>query len=165
MVMACSRRKDAASSYRWNQWATAQRTFRPRAAEACACRDAGGASRGTRRATWRAVYPCRMSTVSTPSESLRAAIARHRGALDAIMRRYMATNPRLFGSVARGDATPDSDIDLLVDLLPGGGNELLRVSGIAEELTVLLGARVDVVATSLLRGEVSSSALADAVAV
>ncbi len=81
------------------------------------------------------------------------------------MYRYAATNPRLFGSVARGDATPDSDIDLLVDLLPGNGNELLRVSGIAEELTVLLGVRVDVVAASLLRGEVSSSALADAVAV
>lgn len=106
-----------------------------------------------------------MSTASPRSELLRAAIAGRRGALDAIMRRYAANNPRLFGSVARGDATPDSDIDLLVDLLPGGGNELLRVSGIAEELTVLLGVRVDVVATSLLRGEVSSTALADAVAV
>lgn len=106
-----------------------------------------------------------MSTVSTQSESLRAAIAHHRGALDAIMRRYAATNPRLFGSVARGDATSDSDIDLLVDLLPGGGNDLLRVSGMAEELTALLGARVDVVAASLLRGEVSLSAMADAVAV
>lgn len=81
------------------------------------------------------------------------------------MHRYAATNPRLFGSVARGEATSGSDIDLLVDLSPGGGNELLRVSGLAEELTVLLGARVDVVAASLLRGEVSSSALADAVAV
>ncbi len=81
------------------------------------------------------------------------------------MDRYAATNPRLFGSVARGDATSGSDIDLLVDLSSGGGNELLRVSGIAEELTVLWGARVDVVAASLLRGEVSSSALADAVAV
>lgn len=106
-----------------------------------------------------------MSTASPQSESLRAAIEGQRGSLDAILRRYAATNPRLFGSVARGDATPDSDIDLLVDLLPGGGNELLRVSGIAEEMTVLLGARVDVVAASLLRGEVSSSALADAVAV
>ena len=106
-----------------------------------------------------------MRTVTTQSESLRAAIASHRGALDVIMRRYAATNPRLFGSVARGDATSDSDIDLLVDLLPSGDNELLRVSGIAEELTELLGSRVDVVAASLLRGEVSSSALADAVAV
>ncbi|MGL5867340.1 MAG: nucleotidyltransferase family protein [Dermatophilaceae bacterium] len=61
--------------------------------------------------------------------------------------------------------TPDGDIDLLVDLVPGGGNELLRVSGVAEELSELLGTRVDVVATSLLRGEVSMSALADAVAV
>lgn len=42
---------------------------------------------------------------------------------------------------------------------------MLRVSGIAEELTGLLGARVDVVAASLLRDDVSSSALADAVAV
>jgi uncharacterized protein len=64
-----------------------------------------------------------------------------------------------------GDATHDSDIDLLVDLLPGGGNELLRVAGIAEELSQLLGTRVDVVATSLLRSEVSASTMADAVAV
>jgi predicted nucleotidyltransferase len=82
-----------------------------------------------------------------------------------ILGRYAATHPRLFGSVARGDATSNSDIDLLVDLLPGGGNELLRVSGIAEELSVLLGIRVDVVAESMLRREVSSSALADAVPV
>ena len=106
-----------------------------------------------------------MRTVTTDSESLRAAIASHRRSLDEVLGRYGATNARLFGSVARGDATPDSDIDLLVDLTPDGGNELLRVAGIAEELTGLLGTRVDVVATSLLRGEVSSSALADAVAV
>lgn len=106
-----------------------------------------------------------MSIVTAQSESLRATIAGHRDALDAILSRYAASNPRLFGSVARGDATPDSDIDLMVDLLPDGGNELLRVSGIAEELTEVLGTRVDVVAASLLRGEVSSSALADAVPV
>ena len=63
------------------------------------------------------------------------------------------------------DATPESDIDLLVDLMPGGGNELVRVAGIAEELSELLGTRVDVVAASLLRGEVSAGALADSVAV
>lgn len=104
-------------------------------------------------------------TATRQSESLRAAIASHRRALKEILGRYGATNARLFGSVARGDATPESDIDLLVDLTPGGGNELLRVSAIAEELTELLGNRVDVVASSLLRGEVSASALADAVAV
>jgi predicted nucleotidyltransferase len=71
----------------------------------------------------------------------------------------------MFGSVARGEAREDSDLDLLVDLVPGFGNELLRVAGIAEELTELLGLRVDVVAATLLRDEVSVTALADAVAV
>jgi predicted nucleotidyltransferase len=106
-----------------------------------------------------------MSMVTAESASLRTAITSHRDAVEAILDRYEASNPRLFGSVARGDATPDSDIDLLVDLLPGGGNELLRVSGIAEELGQLLGTRVDVVAASLLRDEVAASARADSVAV
>ena len=79
--------------------------------------------------------------------------------------RYGAFNLRMFGSAARGDAREDSDLDLLVDLAPGVGNELLRVSGLAEELSELLGVRVDVVAAPLLRDEVSATALADAVAV
>lgn len=96
---------------------------------------------------------------------MRAAVAAQRGALDAILARYGAVNPRLFGSVARGDATSSSDLDLLVDLLPARGNELLRVAGIAEELGEVLGMRVDVVSTTLLRSDVSASALSDAVAV
>ena len=108
-------------------------------------------------------YPCCMSIVTAESVSLRAAIAAHRDAVAVILRRYRATNPRLFGSVARGDATRGSDIDVLVDLLAGGGNDVLRVAGVAEEMSQLLGLRVDVVAESLLRDEVSSSALADAV--
>lgn len=79
--------------------------------------------------------------------------------------RYDATNPRLFGSAARGDAREDSDLDLLVDLAPGAGNELLRLSGLGEELSELLGVRVDVVAAPLLRDEISAAALEDAVAV
>lgn len=106
-----------------------------------------------------------MSTVTSESAALRAAIVTQREALNGILRRYQAVNPRLIGSVARGDATEESDIDMLVDLLPDGGNELLRVSGIAEELSHILGRRVDVVAPPLLRGEVSATALRDAVAV
>ena len=67
--------------------------------------------------------------------------------------------------MARGDAREDSGLDLLVDLLPGRGNELLRVAGISEELSTLVGVQVDVVAADLLRGEVSATAVADAVAV
>ncbi len=106
-----------------------------------------------------------MRIVTSASASVRAAITAHRDAVEVVLRRYKAANPRLFGSVACGDATPGSDIDLLVDLLPNGGNELLRAAGIAEELCNLLGTRVDVVTTSLLRDEVAASALADSVPV
>lgn len=106
-----------------------------------------------------------MSTITSESATLRAAIAAQRAALDEILHRYAATNPRLFGSVARGDATATSDVDLLVDLRPSGGNELLRVAGIAEELSQLLDHRVDVVTPTLLRAEVSATAMADAVPV
>ncbi len=96
---------------------------------------------------------------------LRASIRAERAGLFEVLARFSATNPRLFGSVARGDARDDSDLDLLVDLAPAVGNELLRVAGLAEELSELLGVRVDVVAPTLLRDEVSASALEDAVAV
>ena len=96
---------------------------------------------------------------------LRAALEVHRIRIDELLDRYGAAHPRLFGSVARGDAEEDSDLDLLVDLVPGAGNELLRVSGLAEELSELLGVRVDVVAAPLLRDEVSATALVDAVVV
>ena len=96
---------------------------------------------------------------------MRQVIEQHRPRIDAILARYEATNPRLFGSVARGDATQGSDIDLLVDLDPAAdGNPLLRVAGIAEELSTLLGMHVDVVTDVLLRDQVATSAHADAVA-
>ena len=90
---------------------------------------------------------------------------RERPRVAEVLLRYGATNLRMFGSVARGDAGEDSDLDLMVDLVPGSGNELMRVAGLAEELSDLLGLRVDVVAATLLRDEVSSSALFDAIAV
>lgn len=105
-------------------------------------------------------------TTSTPDAlRLRGVLRRHQRAVAEVLDRYGASNPRLFGSVARGDARDDSDIDLLVDLAIGAGNELLRVAGISEELSTLLGVKVDVVAASLLRHEVSETALTDAVAV
>lgn len=81
----------------------------------------------------------------------------------AILARYGARNPRLFGSVARGQATETSDIDLLVDLDASGVNPLMRVAGISDEFGDLLGVRVDVVTEELLRERVSATARADAV--
>jgi uncharacterized protein len=110
-------------------------------------------------------YSRAVSEPTAVSLQLRAALKRQASHVAEVLERYGATNPRLFGSVARGDAREDSDLDLLVDLTPGLGNELLRAAGIAEELSELLGVRVDVVATTLLRDEVAASALKDAVAV
>jgi uncharacterized protein len=108
-------------------------------------------------------YAGEVRTVTAETESLRAAIERCRPALEEILHRYGARNPRLFGSVARGDAGASSDVDVLVDLDDGRGNPLLRVAGIGEEFSRLLGVRVDVVAASLLREPVSATARVDAV--
>ena len=60
-----------------------------------------------------------------------------------------ARNVRVFGSVARGQARPDSDIDFLVDLEPG--RSLLDLSGLLMDLQRLLGLEVDVVTEAGLR--------------
>jgi predicted nucleotidyltransferase len=82
-----------------------------------------------------------------------------------VLAKYGAVNPRIFGSVARGDATESSDLDVLVDLLPGySGSRLLRVSGVAAGFEAILGHKVDVVTPGLLRENVSQAALVDAIA-
>ncbi|WKK71502.1 nucleotidyltransferase domain-containing protein [Rathayibacter oskolensis] len=81
-----------------------------------------------------------------------------------MLARYGASNPRLFGSVARGDAHAGSDIDPIVDLEAGAGTPLLRDAGIEEELSRALGVRVDVAAEALLREPVSVTAHRDMVA-
>ena len=60
-----------------------------------------------------------------------------------ITRKNGAVNVRLFGSMAKGNATPSSDLDLLVDLAPG--KDLLDIIGIKLELEAIIGIRVDVV--------------------
>lgn len=110
------------------------------------------------------LYSSLMAVSTSTSAHLRDRLAKRSGEVAAVLHRYSARNPRLFGSVARGDATPQSDIDLLVELDSGAGNELLRVAGISEELSDLLRVRVDVVAEALMRDDVSATAFADAVA-
>ena len=60
-----------------------------------------------------------------------------------IAARYGAHNVRVFGSIARGDAGPDSDVDFLVDMEPG--RSLFDLSGLILDLQDLLGREVDVV--------------------
>lgn len=68
---------------------------------------------------------------------------------------------RIFGSVARGDDRPESDVDLFVDLdIHTRG--LLPLVAIADEVSALLRERVDVVAASALAPHVADSTLAEA---
>lgn len=74
---------------------------------------------------------------------LRERVAAARNELHAIVRRLGGRNPRLFGSVARGQDGPGSDVDLMVDL--GRGLGIFALMRIQDEAEQLLGTRVDVV--------------------
>ena len=67
----------------------------------------------------------------------------NRKAIIDITAKHGAQNPRVFGSVAKGEATPESDIDLLVKMEEG--RSLLDLSALVLELQDLLGVRVDIV--------------------
>lgn len=85
----------------------------------------------------------------------------HRAEVLATCRHHGARNPRLFGSVARGTAGPDSDIDLVVDFDSSAG--LLPLATLGDALSALLGYPVDVVPEDLLSDEVAAEVRATAV--
>lgn len=91
-------------------------------------------------------------------ESLRRSAAE----ITAVARRRGASNVRVFGSVARGDAGASSDVDLLVDLDPD--RSLFDLGGLLMDLAELLGADVDVVTEASLKPRVRRRVLAEAVA-
>jgi uncharacterized protein len=68
---------------------------------------------------------------------------RHREVVLHIAAKHGARRVRVFGSRARGDARPDSDLDLLIDL--EAGRSLLDLVAIKQDLEDLLGYSVDVV--------------------
>lgn len=74
--------------------------------------------------------------------------------------RHGARNVRVFGSIARGDDRPDSDIDFLVDVEPG--RTLLDVIALEQDLHELLGRRVDVLTDGGLSPYLQRRILAEA---
>jgi len=78
-----------------------------------------------------------------------------------VARRRGIGDVRLFGSVARGHAGPDSDVDFLVQVDPG--RSILAVGGFLDEVSELIGKPVHVVTARSLHGAESQRALSEAV--
>jgi predicted nucleotidyltransferase len=78
-----------------------------------------------------------------------------------IATRYGARNVRIFGSIVRGEAREDSDIDFLVDMEPG--RSLFDLGGLLMDLQDLLACKVDVVTEKGLRARIRDSVLKEAV--
>ncbi|MGA2500818.1 MAG: nucleotidyltransferase family protein [Tepidisphaeraceae bacterium] len=77
-------------------------------------------------------------------------IFKRRDEIIAVASRYGASDIRIFGSVARGDASENSDLDLVVRLEPG--RSLFDQGGLLMDLRELLGIKVDVVSEGALTG-------------
>ncbi|CDZ57644.1 nucleotidyltransferase family protein [Neorhizobium galegae] len=91
-----------------------------------------------------------------PSEVLE----RNREAIREAATRFNAANPRVFGSVARGEDGPDSDIDILVDALPG--TTLFDLGGLQDTLETLLQVKVDLVTSGGIRNSMRDRILSEA---
>lgn len=87
----------------------------------------------------------------------------HRDAIRRIVELHRARNARVFGSVAVGSDTEDSDLDILIDPTPE--TTLFDIGAIRHELLQLLGVRVDVLTPKALPEKFLAAVLAEAVPV
>lgn len=92
-----------------------------------------------------------------PSEVL----DRHRDEIKALLARYPVTNPRIFGSVADGSDGEGSDLDILVDGVPGV-TTLFDLGGLHSELEELLGISVDLLTPGGIHKEIRDKVLESA---
>ncbi len=94
-----------------------------------------------------------------PSEALNL----HREAVRQVVLSHHVSNARVFGSVLHGDDTDESDLDLLVDTLPG--TTLFDLGGLHYDLEALLGIQVDLLTPNGLSQRFRDQVLAEAVPV
>lgn len=73
-----------------------------------------------------------------PSEALQ----KHRDAILKIIAQHRGLRPRVYGSVARGEDHEESDLDILIDVLPDA--DLFDLGAMHTELEALLGVAIDV---------------------
>jgi hypothetical protein len=105
--------------------------------------------------------PDGQSRPGLPDTPLGRRLRRYRAAVLATADRHGASNVRVFGSVARGDDGPDSDVDLVVDLAPGTG--LVGWTALERELAEVLGTSVDLAPGDSLRPSVRAAVEAEAI--
>lgn len=92
---------------------------------------------------------------------LRELVEARREEIKAIVARHHGRSVAIFGSVARGDERPGSDIDFLVELAPGA--RPFEILSIGAELEEALGVKVDVGTPDSLRDRLRDQVLAEAV--
>ena len=83
-------------------------------------------------------------------------------ALVALCQKYFVRELSLFGSAARGDITPASDIDLLVEFIPDAKIDLVDFAGLMLDLSDLIGRKVDLVSKTGLKSLIRASVLQEA---
>lgn len=93
--------------------------------------------------------------------TLDAQLAGRREAILRLCAAYGARNPRVYGSVARGEADARSDVDLLVEMEPG--RSLFDLGGLQFDLERLLERPVDLVTECGLRARIRDRVLREAI--
>ena len=88
------------------------------------------------------------------------ALEKNRKAVRDAASRFRAANPRVFGSVLRGEDREGGDLDLLVDAMPGA--TLFDLGGLQDELEGLLGVRIDLLTPAELPESFRASVLSEA---
>ena len=94
-----------------------------------------------------------------PDSAQTRALVKHRQQILDLVAQYHASNVRIFGSVARGEARPDSDIDILVDFGPNTG--LFSIVALQESLSKLLHFPIDLGDPKSLKPHVQPSVAKD----
>jgi len=92
-------------------------------------------------------------------EEVRAILAEHRDELSAMG----VSSLRIFGSVARGEAGPESDVDFLIELDPDRTITLLEIAHIKGELEDMLGTSVDLAEPHVVLARGNTDILSEAV--
>lgn len=87
-------------------------------------------------------------------------LQQHRIQIREVASRFAVANPRVFGSILHGQDAEGSDLDLLVDPLPG--TTLFDLGGLQDELEELLGIPVDLLTPGDLPMKFRATVLAEA---